>query len=56
MSKFEEYDTERCKNLSSEQYVVYEWVEGKLMKTTHKRKYIPDSKNGYVDSYNSETV
>lgn len=56
MSKFEEYDAERCKNLSSEQYIVYEWVDGRLMKKTHTRKYIPESRNGYVDNYNSETV
>lgn len=56
MGKFEEYDAERCKNLSSEQYIVYEWVDGRLKKKTHTRKYIPESKNGYVDSYISETV
>tara|TARA_A200000159_G_scaffold58331_2_gene53811 strand:+ start:221 stop:403 length:183 start_codon:yes stop_codon:yes gene_type:complete len=56
MSNFEEYDSERCKNLSSEQYVVYEWVDGRLMKKTHTRKYIPNSKNGYVDNYHSESV
>lgn len=56
MSKFGEYDPEKCKNLSSEQYVVYEWVGKKLMKKTHTRKYIPESRDGYVDVYNSETV
>jgi len=56
MSKFEEYDYERCKNLSSEKYIVYEWVGKQLMKKTYTRKYIPESKNGYVDNYNSETV
>jgi hypothetical protein len=53
---FEEYDEERCKNLSSEQYVVYEWVDKKLMKKTYTRKYIPESKNGFVDNYHSESV
>jgi len=53
---FEEYDEERCKNLSSEQYVVYEWVDKKLMKKTYTRKYIPESKNGFVDNYRSESV
>lgn len=56
MSKFEKYDPEKCKNLSSEQYVVYEWVGKQLMKKTHTRKYIPDSKNGFVDQFKSECV
>lgn len=53
---FEEYDAKRCKNLSSEEYVRYEWVGEKLMKKTHTRKYIPESKTGYVDQYKSESV
>lgn len=56
MSKFEKYDAERCKNLSSEQYVVYEWQDDRLMKKTYTRRYLPESKNGYVDNYNSEAM
>lgn len=56
MNKFETYDKERCKNLSSEQYIVYEWVGKQLMKKTYTRKYIPESKNGFVDQYKSECV
>lgn len=56
MDKFETYDKERCKNLSSEHYIVYEW-EGKILKKkTYTRKYIPDSKNGYVDNFKSEVI
>jgi len=53
---FGKYDSEKGKTYSREEYTVYEWVGKQLMKKTHTRKYIPKSKDGYVDEYKSETV
>ena len=53
---FGEYDPMKGENTSREEYTVYEWVGKQLMKKTYTRKYIPKSKEGYVDEYKSEAV
>jgi len=53
---FGKYDPAKGESFSREEYTVYEWVGKSLMKKTYTRKYIPKSKEGYVDEYKSETV
>ena len=53
---FGEYDPEKAKKYSREEYTVYEWQGLQLKKRTYTRKYVPQSKNGYKDDYTSEVL
>lgn len=43
-------------NISSEEFIVYEWVGKQLYKKTYTRKYWPGARNEAADSYTSEAI
>lgn len=55
MIDFEKFEMDRT-NVFREEYVVYENINGKILKKTYIRKYIENSKNGFKDVYESEVL
>jgi hypothetical protein len=50
------FNAEQHKKFTRQEHISYVWEGEMLTKKTYTRKYIPNSKNGHVDSYSSELV
>lgn len=49
-------ECEEKENISSEKFIIYEWVGKQLYKKTYTRKYWPGARNECNDSYVSEAI
>lgn len=53
---FGEFDANQHKQFTRQEHHEFVWEGDLLFKKTYVRKYIPNSKHGYTDSYTSELV
>jgi len=53
---FGEFDPDQHKEFTRKEYFEFVWDNDLLYKKSYVRKYVPNSKHGYTDSYTSELV